>query len=117
MTRLRLRAAATAAAVSCLAPATAAAEGPPTMGLDGVRPGMACVGQTVVRGTQITTFDVEIIDVIAGDAAAQQPYLLFRASGPALAGTGLGQGFSGSPISCPGKGSRSRPHAQSPLNS
>jgi len=72
------------------------------MGLDGVHAGMACIGQSVVRGTQISSFDVEILDVIAGDAAARQPYILLRASGPALAGTGLGQGFSGSPVWCPG---------------
>jgi hypothetical protein len=55
-----------------------------------------------VRGTQVTSFDVEILDIVAGDPAAKQPYILLRASGPAVAATGLGQGFSGSPIWCPG---------------
>ncbi len=97
-----LRSLLAALAALLVVPAPAAAEGPPTMGLDGVRAGMACVGQSVVRGTQISSFDVEILDVVAGDPGAQQPFILLRASGPALAGTGLGQGFSGSPVWCPG---------------
>lgn len=100
--RLALLAGLTGAALTVPLPASAVAEGPPTMGLDGVRAGMACVGQSVVRGTQISSFDVEILDVVAGDAGAREPFILLRASGPALAGTGLGQGFSGSPVWCPG---------------
>ena len=79
------------------APALAA---DPIMPLDQVERGMQCEGRSVLRGTGISTFDVEILDVIApgpqGGAA-----ILFRASGPAVAETGLGPGFSGSPIYCP----------------
>ena len=78
------------------APALAA---DPIMPLDQVERGMQCEGRSVFRGTEIGTFDVEILDVIApgpqGGAA-----ILFRASGPAVAETGLGPGFSGSPIYC-----------------
>jgi hypothetical protein len=78
------------------APASAA---DPIMPLDQVERGMQCEGRSVLRGTEISSFDVEILDVIApgpqGGAA-----ILFRASGPAVAETGLGPGFSGSPIYC-----------------
>ncbi len=74
----------------------------PIMPLDQVRKGMKCTARSVISGVDIATFDVEILDVVAGDRAARTPYLLFRASGPAIDATGIGPGFSGSPISCPG---------------
>lgn len=72
------------------------------MPLSEVRAGMRCQGASVVRGVAVSTFDVEVIDIIVGDAAARAPYILFRAEGPAIDRTGIGQGFSGSPIRCPG---------------
>lgn len=71
------------------------------MPLDQVTQGMHCTARSVVKGTEIATFDVEILDVVAGDASLRQPFILFRASGPAIDATGIGPGFSGSPISCP----------------
>jgi hypothetical protein len=88
----------TAAAV--LLPAAPAAAGDPIMPLSQVRPGMQCTGYSVVRGTEISSFDVEILDVIDGDASGQGPRLLVRVSGPAVDETGVGPGFSGSPIYC-----------------
>jgi hypothetical protein len=73
----------------------------PIMPLDQVKQGMHCTARSVVKGTDIATFDVEILDVVAGDAALHQPFILFRASGAAIDATGIGPGFSGSPISCP----------------
>jgi len=84
-----------------VAPSVARAEGEPIMPLDQVRQGMLCQGASVVRGTTISTFDVEILDVVRGDSAAESPRILFRASGPAVDATGIGPGFSGSPIRCP----------------
>jgi len=55
----------------------------------------------VVRATTPTEFDIEVIDVVRGDSPAYGARILFRASGPAIATTGIGQGFSGSPIYCP----------------
>ena len=83
-----------------LLPATPAAAGDPIMPLSQVRSGMQCTGYTVVRGTEISSFDVEILEVIDGDASGQGPRLLVRVSGPAVDGTGVGPGFSGSPIYC-----------------
>ena len=73
----------------------------PIMPLEQVERGMECEGRSVVRGTEISTFDVEILDVIAQDPQGTGPVILFRASGPAVDETGLGFGFSGSPIYCP----------------
>ena len=71
------------------------------MALENVRPGMRCTALSVVRGTQIARFDADVIDVIRGDAASSGPRILFRVSGPAVDATGIGPGFSGSPILCP----------------
>jgi hypothetical protein len=62
---------------------------------------MKCKGLTVVRGTTISSFDVEVLDVVAGDPG-EGPRILVRASGPAVDATGIGFGFSGSPVLCTG---------------
>jgi hypothetical protein len=84
-----------------LLPAAPAAAGDPIMPLSQVRSGMQCTGYSVVHGTEISSFDVEILEVVDGDASGQGPRLLVRVSGPAVDGTGMGPGFSGSPIYCP----------------
>ena len=89
-----------ALAAALVAPAAARAADP-IMPLADVQPGMRCTGLTVVRGLQITSFDVEVVDVVdRGRAGAAR--ILVRVSGPAVDATGLGPGFSGSPILCPG---------------
>jgi hypothetical protein len=97
--RLRLLAAATVAA--CLVPASTAAAGDPIMALTDVQPGMQCTGYSVVQGTTISAFDVKVLDVVDGDPASDGPRILFEVSGPAIDATGIGPGFSGSPIYCP----------------
>ena len=64
---------------------------------------MHCTGLSVIRGTEISSFDVEIIDVIAAEAGLSGPRILIRVSGPAVDQTGIGPGFSGSPIMCDGR--------------
>jgi hypothetical protein len=76
--------------------------------LSEVRSGMQCKGYSVVRGTEISEFDVEILDVIDGDASGQGPRLLVRVSGDAVDETGVGPGFSGSPVYCTGDDGVSR---------
>lgn len=73
----------------------------PIMRLSEVRSGMRCTALSVVRGVQISSFDVEILDVVAGDPYADGPRILVRVSGPAVTPSGVGEGFSGSPIYCP----------------
>jgi hypothetical protein len=73
----------------------------PIMPLAQVRSGMGCTGLSVVRGTEIASFDVEVLDVVRGAALADGPAILVRVSGPAVDATGVGPGFSGSPVLCP----------------
>ena len=73
------------------------------MRLSDVRAGMQCKGLSVVRGTAISQFDVEVIDVISGDSAAPgrahpDPRLRARRWTP----PGVGPGFSGLPDHLPG---------------
>lgn len=68
------------------------------MPLSAVHSGMVCTAKTVIRGTDITTFNVEVVDVGGTGADAR---ILGRASGPAVDSTGVAQGFSGSPVYCP----------------
>jgi hypothetical protein len=86
------------AAMLVAPPAAGAAD--PIMPLGEVAAGMRCSALTVVHGTAITSFDVEVLDVID----RQRPdnaRILIRVSGPAVDATGIGPGFSGSPIYCP----------------
>ena len=94
----RLLLAALAATLVAPAPASAA---DPIMPLADVRPGMQCTALSVVRGLEISSFGVEIVDVVdRGRAGVAR--IIVRVSGPAVDATGLGPGFSGSPILCPG---------------
>jgi hypothetical protein len=88
----------TTALVLALAAPAGAAE--PIMPLAEVQKGMRCTGLSVFEGTAIEPFDVEVVDVIAGDDAAAAPRILIRVSGERIERTGLGPGFSGSPIIC-----------------
>src|ERR1051325_1764247 len=76
--------------VALVLPAAPAVAGDPIMPLSDVRAGMQCTGYSVVQGTTISSFGVEILDVVDGDASGQGPRLLIRVSGPAVDGTGVG---------------------------
>jgi hypothetical protein len=89
------------AALFAVVPATHAAD--PIMPLSEVRQGMKCTGLSVIKGTTISSFDVEILDVIAPEAGLSGPRILVRVSGPAVDETGIGPGFSGSPVICDGR--------------
>jgi hypothetical protein len=98
---MRVRAVVTTVlAASALAPASAAAADP-IMPLTDVRPGMRCSALSVIRGTAPVRFDVEVLDVLRGDPEVIGARILFRAGGEAVAASGIGPGFSGSPIYCP----------------
>src|SRR5689334_20140008 len=99
--RIRSLAAGVAALLVPAAPAFAA--GDPIMPLAEVHAGMQCTGYSVVRGTDITTFNVEVVDVVDGDPDEPAPRILVQVSGPAVDATGIGPGFSGSPIYCDGR--------------
>jgi hypothetical protein len=90
----------TALLASAVVPATSSAA-EPIMKLADVRAGMACSALSVVRGTTPAEFQIEVIDVLRAEADANGARILFRASGAAVDATGIGPGFSGSPIYCP----------------
>jgi len=72
----------------------------PIMKLADVQAGMECTALSVIRGTTPSEFQITVIDVLRGDPEAIGARILFRASGPAVDATGIGPGFSGSPIYC-----------------
>ena len=79
--------------LASLAIAAPAYAGDPIMPLSQVHRGMHCTGYSVIQGTDISSFDVDVIDVT-------EDGILINASGPAVDQTGIGEGFSGSPIYC-----------------
>ena len=82
-------------------PAASAGAADPIMPLSDVRAGMKCSALSVIRGVEPTSFDAEILDVVEGDPTSDGPRILVSVSGAAVDVTGLGPGFSGSPIYCP----------------
>jgi hypothetical protein len=57
----------------------------------------------VVQGTNISSFDVDVLDVVQDDVTGDTdsgPRILVQVSGAAVDVTGIGPGFSGSPIYC-----------------
>jgi hypothetical protein len=97
VSRTRL-AVALAAALTFAVPAGAHAAGDPIMPLAQVQAGMRCTGYSVIQGITISPFDVDVIDVLSGP----DPQILVKVSGPAVDGTGIAEGFSGSPVKCVG---------------
>lgn len=96
-----LVAGALATAFAVAAPAAHAAE--PIMPLGEVSKGMQCTTYSVISGVDVSSFAAEVVDVVAGDRASEAPRILVRFSGPAIEPTGVGPGFSGSPILCGGR--------------
>src|SRR3954462_16009552 len=92
---------AVATVLASLAAAVPVRAADPIMPLSQVKKGMKCTGRSVIQGTEISTFDVEVLDVVAGDPGARQPLILVLVSGPAVDSTGIAEGFSGSPVICP----------------
>lgn len=72
----------------------------PIMPLAQVHAGMRCTGLTVIQGTTPTSFDADVIDVVSGIGNGPGAEILIRVSGPAVDVTGVGEGFSGTPIFC-----------------
>ncbi|MBJ7332231.1 MAG: hypothetical protein JHC95_20205 [Solirubrobacteraceae bacterium] len=81
-------------------PAAPALAGEPFMPLSEVRTGSVCQAASVIRGESVTTFNAEVLDVIVGPQP-DMSRILIRVSGPAVDETGVGPGFSGSPVRCP----------------
>jgi hypothetical protein len=98
---MRHRALLAATVAASLIPAAPAFAGDPIMPLSQVRAGMSCTGYSVIRGTTISSFHVDVVDVVDSEPGTDGARIIVTASGPAVDATGIGPGFSGSPIYCP----------------
>jgi len=72
----------------------------PITPLGDIHRGLHCTARTVVQGTTISEFDVDVLDVVA-DQFGEGARILVHVSGPAVDATGIASGFSGSPVYCP----------------
>lgn len=71
----------------------------PTMTVSEIQPGMTGIGRTVISGTEIQEFNVEVIDVFATMGYDHGPLILIRVSGSVIdASGGVAGGYSGSPV-------------------
>ncbi|MCX6646709.1 MAG: hypothetical protein NTY09_10180 [bacterium] len=76
----------------------------PTMTVSEIQPGMHGIGKTVIQGTEIREFDVEVINVFRSMGFNGGPLILIRISGDVVdASGGIAGGYSGSPIYIDGK--------------
>jgi len=63
-----------------------------------IKPGMKGMGKTVFHGTQIETFQVDIIDIVKGEGGISH-FILANLSGDKIKeGGGISEGMSGSPV-------------------
>lgn len=73
------------------------------MSVDEIQRGMKGIGRTVFQGTQIDTFQAEILGVLRNVFGPKSDLILARLSGGPLAETGIIAGMSGSPVYIDGK--------------
>ncbi|HJW73968.1 MAG TPA: SpoIVB peptidase S55 domain-containing protein [Geothrix sp.] len=78
------------------------AQGPATLGIADIHPGMKGYGRTVFKGGKIETFEFEVLGV-QRNAAPGRSRIMVKASGGPLAETGILAGMSGSPCYLDGK--------------
>jgi SpoIVB peptidase S55 len=72
--------------------------------LSAVHEGMRGYGLTVIQGTAIQRFDIDVLGVLRGESNSDTDLILFRASGPLIAKAGgTASGMSGSPIYLDGR--------------
>src|SRR5207249_4842558 len=70
--------------------------------VDDVRPGLKGFGRTVMKGTKVETFNVEVLGVLMNTSPGRD-MILCRLSGLGLEKTGVIAGMSGSPVYVDGK--------------
>ncbi|MBN1491701.1 MAG: hypothetical protein JXA69_17440 [Phycisphaerae bacterium] len=68
------------------------------MPVDELRRGMTGFARTVLAGTEISTFDVEVVSVMRNAFASNQDVILVRCKGAAVEHSGIARGMSGSPV-------------------
>jgi len=68
------------------------------MSISEIKPGMKGIGKTVFHGTQIETFQVDIIDIVKGEGGISH-FILANLSGDKIKESGgISEGMSGSPV-------------------
>src|SRR5438045_9743744 len=70
----------------------------PTLGIDGVKPGMVGVGRTVFSGAGIEEFRATILGTLKNVIGPGRDLIIAKLEGGPLASTGVIAGMSGSPI-------------------
>ena len=85
-------------ALAALLLAAPALRAQPVMASSELRRGMSGFGLTTFQGTEIDTFQVEILGVLKGALGPRMDMILARLSGGPLEHTGLIRGMSGSPV-------------------
>src|SRR5437879_1238848 len=89
---------------SAAAPAVrAAADQPPILPLEQVKPGMRGVGYTIFAGDNIEPFDIEVIGIMPNLMGPKQSIILIQLHGDKAEHTGVVAGMSGSPVYVDGK--------------
>jgi len=81
----------------------AAADQPPILPLEQVKPGMRGVGYTIFAGDKIEPFDVEVIGILPNLMGPKQSIILVELHGDKAEHTGVVAGMSGSPVYIDGK--------------
>ncbi len=90
-------------ALASLLLAAPALRAQPIMASSELRRGMTGFGLTTFQGTEIDTFQVEILGVLKGALGPRMDMILARLSGGPLEHTGLIRGMSGSPVYIDGR--------------
>ena len=90
-------------ALAALLLAAPALRAQPVMASSELRRGMSGFGLTTFQGTEIDTFQVEILGVLKGALGPRMDMILARLSGGPLEHTGLIRGMSGSPVYIDGR--------------
>jgi hypothetical protein len=83
-------------------PRAALADPPPALPLSELVPGTRATARTVLSGTAIESFELEIVSVMH-DVGPEQNLILARAIGERLEQVGVSQGMSGSPVYVDGR--------------
>lgn len=89
--------------IGLLLPVAAVGAAPVMLTADQLQPGMQGIAKTVIEGTRIDTFNIEVVGVLK-DSSDNDGKIIARASGAVIDKTGgVLQGMSGSPVYIDGK--------------
>lgn len=81
----------------------AAADQPPLLPLDQVKPGMTGVAYTIFAGDKIEPFNIEVVGILPNLMGPKQSIILVQLHGEKAEHTGVVAGMSGSPVYVDGK--------------